>query len=85
VGTLEANAWGLHDMSGNVGEWAGDWYDDYPTGSVTDPEGPPTGGIRVYRGGSFVNSARRTRADYRYENYPDYADVHLGFRVVLPE
>ena len=85
VGTKDANAWGLHDMSGNVWEWTWDWKGDYPTGSVTDPQGPSTGGSRVLRGGSFGFTADWTRAANRGWGSPDGANGVLGFRVVLPE
>lgn len=85
VATKAPNAWGLYDMSGNVFEWTGDWYDYYDTSRDKDPQGPSTGDARVYRGGGLRNLADLSRAAFRNCLNPDLADRNLGFRVVLPE
>ncbi len=54
AGKKKPNAWGLYDMHGNVWERVQDWWGKYPSGSVTDPEGPSSGSDRVRRGGCWV-------------------------------
>lgn len=85
VGMKEANAYGLHDMLGNVWEWVRDYYGAYPNGSAKDPTGPRTGATRVYRGGSWGSKASEVRSGNRESGSSDFRHVHLGFRIVRTE
>ena len=84
VGHKQANAWGLHDMHGNVWEWVQDWYDAgyYARSLGSDPPGPPTGQYRVLRGGSWLNDASNARSANRYNFTPDHRNSSsVGFRL----
>ena len=87
AGQKAPNGLGLYDMLGNVSEWVGDWYGEYPGGAVTDPAGPGSGLGRVNRGGSWVNLAWGCRSAYRYGNSPGYRSLlhDLGFRLLRTE
>ena len=84
VGSLEPNAWGLHDVSGNLWEWVWDRYGPYD-GDVTDPTGPPAGDVRVLRGGGWYSLARECRSANRGAEEPGYRSGDVGFRVARTE
>lgn len=70
VGQLEANAFALHDMLGNVWEWCWDFFDV-----------EKYGGYRVFRGGGFDDEPRACRASCRRKSHPTFAIDDLGFRI----
>ena len=83
VGEKKANRWGLYDMHGNVWEWCQDWFGIYPTGAVTDPQGPNGGLWRVSRGGGWCIDAGRCRSANRGRNNPSNGNASYGFRLAL--
>ena len=85
VGQKAPNAWGLHDMLGNVWEWVADWYGGYPGGAVTDPRGPVSGSDRVDRGGGWGVSASYCRSSTRFSDTPGIRNAYLGFRLLRTE
>ena len=70
-------------MHGNVLEWCSDWYGGYPDGEVTNPQGPSSGLLRVFRAGSWYNNARDCRSARRGGGYPSLRDLSLAFRLAL--
>jgi formylglycine-generating enzyme required for sulfatase activity len=84
VGQKRANAWGLHDMHGNVWEWTLDFYGDYPAGPVTDPQGATVGllGARVFRGGCWRGGPDFAASAHRGGRGPAYKGAILGLRLV---
>jgi formylglycine-generating enzyme required for sulfatase activity len=82
VGGKLANAFGFHDMLGNVFEWVNDWSGNYTTADQTNPTGPVNASGRVLRGGSFYFViSTYVRSSFRATGVPGSSDSNLGFRV----
>ena len=83
VGSFPANAFGLHDMNGNVWEWVQDCWHDSHTGADTAGAARVSGEceLRVQRGGAWSSMPERIRAAFRHA-FPTHDRANfIGFRV----
>ncbi len=83
VGSYRANAYGLHDVHGNLWEWCSDGFDTlyYRRSPAVDPVAPIEGVAgRVFRGGGFGEVAENVRCAVRGLDAPDYRSNDLGLR-----
>ena len=83
VNSFAPNAFGLYNTHGNVGEWVWDYYGEYPKTEETDPAGPDSGTLRVYRGGGWNDFAKNMRSAYRATFAQDKGSFNIGMRLVL--
>jgi len=83
VGSFAANAFGLHDMLGNVWEWTADCWNESHARAASDGSARITGDCsrRVLRGGSWSVNPGDARSAYRVRVTTDGRNVNLGFRV----
>jgi formylglycine-generating enzyme required for sulfatase activity len=86
TGKFQPNAWGLHDMLGNVWEWTQDcWHDSYQgapeDGSAWEAEKPADCSARVVRGGSWFTEPRDVRSVDRGRLGPALRNNALGLRL----
>ncbi|GAA5007092.1 formylglycine-generating enzyme family protein [Pseudoluteimonas lycopersici] len=84
IGRFRANAFGLHDMDGNVSEWVGDcWHDGYRRAPANGEAWLNPGcRTRVVRGGSWSSGPAQCRSAWRTPAPVDTTNAHIGFRLV---
>lgn len=77
------NGLGLYDMAGNVWEWTEDYFDFdyYQTSPKKDPYGPDISYWHVVRGGSYIDSTYKIRAEFRYAVEGPARLQNVGFRL----
>lgn len=85
VGTKKPNEAGLYDMSGNVLEWIGNYYQFYPKeGKEPKWDNMQERTIRIMRGGSFKEPRSIATTYWRIGMFKDSKSYDVGFRCVDP-
>lgn len=84
VGSFAPNAYGLHDMAGNVSEWVGDcWHEGYRRAPANGAAWVNPGcRNRMYRGGSWASAPAQVRSAWRAFGGTDATNARIGFRLV---
>lgn len=84
VAQFATNAWGLHDMAGNLSEWVADcWHASYRRAPADGAAWfNPGCRARVVRGGNWANAPEQTRAAWRQSQDSDTTSARIGFRLV---
>lgn len=82
-GSYQANAFGLHDMAGNVEEWVRDCYENTLDSVPADGSAfsPSNCAQRVTRGGGWGDPPQYLRSSFRVGILPFTRDVRRGFRL----
>ncbi len=85
VDAFPPNPYGFQSITGNVWEWCADWFDPvyHLTATRMNPVGPPSGQVKVMKGGSFLchqSYCNRYRVAARTSNTPDTGTANMGFR-----
>ena len=80
--SFRPNAYGLHDMVGNVREWVSDYYSNEPPvdGLQVNPTGPAKGRLRVIKGGGWFSGTGCNRVHVRNALAGSWGDFNVGFR-----
>ena len=85
VGSFQPNAWGLHDMAGNVSEWTADFMQEtyYRESPKDNPQGSDRQKVRkVFRGGAWNMAPDEMRMANRKSMILNYRPPSMGFRCV---
>lgn len=84
VASYKPNAWGVHDIGGNLSEWVADcWHASYRRAPADGAAWfNPGCRQRVIRGGNWANAPEQTRAAWRQSQDSDVTSARIGFRLV---